>query len=132
MGSLDDAIRRLNEDVKEIRVNVVKTPVLTCIVTGRTRLTNRKYLEKKAEDCAGHTISEKVDNFQKHYVCKDAAKLLRQGLTIAEVRDQLGGTDDDIVDTPEYVDYLLKCNGSRVRGKRHVEQLNEPDVYGDY
>ena len=100
-------------------------------------MTNRKYLEKKAESCPGNDIGEKVSNFHKHYVCKAAAKLLRQGMTIAEVREALDVSPDNrmneqIVDTKEYVDYLLKCNGRRVRNAGKDEHLKQSDVYGDY
>ena len=137
MGSLDDAIKRLNQPIQEVRVNIVKTPVLECIVTGRARMTNRKYLEKKAESCPGNDINEKVSNFQKHYVCKAAAKLLRQGLSITETREALDVSPDQrmneqMVDTKEYIDYLLKCNGSRTRSANRDQQISQPDVYGDY
>ena len=136
MGSLDDAIKRLNRPIQEVRVNIIKTPVLECIVTGRARMTNRKYLEKKSESCPGNDVSEKVSNFQKHYVCKAAAKLLRQGMTIAETRATLDvssdkGMNEQLVDTKEYIAYLLKCNGSRPRNTGENE-LTHPDVYGDY
>lgn len=51
-----------------------KTPVLTCIVTGKTRNTNQEYLQNKA-DKAGTTVEEIVSN----YVSREVLKNLRTG-----------------------------------------------------
>jgi hypothetical protein len=51
-----------------------KTPVLTCIVTGKNRLTNQEYLENKA-NAAGATVEEIVS----HYVTREVLKNLRTG-----------------------------------------------------
>ena len=114
MSSLDNAISRLNQPIKQVNVNIVKTPELTCIITGRSRFTNRGYLEQKAQCAPGQTLEEQIHNFQNHYVCKDAVKLLRQGKTVGEVRSALGST----IDTPipvDSIDLLLNMNGSRGR-----------------
>lgn len=66
------------------------TPKLTCIITGRTRLTNEDYLNNKASGPAGT-----VKAFMNNYVCKDAMKLLRAGKTVDEVRTELG-TDTNL------------------------------------
>lgn len=51
-----------------------KTPVLTCIVSGKTRNTNQEYLANKANK-AGTTVEEIVS----HYVSREVLKNLRRG-----------------------------------------------------
>ena len=89
---------------------------LTCIITGKTRSTNTAYLEKKA-NAAGS-----ADLFTGNYVTRDAAKLLRQGLTVQQVRDTLG-VDSDVPEvSEERAKLALSINGTRVRRKqREVE-----------
>ena len=51
-----------------------KTPTLSCIVTGKSRLTNQEYLDNKAS-AAGATVEEIVS----HYVTREVLKNLRKG-----------------------------------------------------
>lgn len=51
-----------------------KTPVLTCIVSGKNRNTNQEYLANKANK-AGTTVEEIVS----HYVSREVLKNLRRG-----------------------------------------------------
>ena len=55
-------------------VKANKTPVLTCIVTGKNRNTNQEYLANKANK-AGTTVEEIVSN----YVSREVLKNLRKG-----------------------------------------------------
>ena len=119
--SLDDTLNRLNQPMQRIQINVCKTPVLVCIITGRARLTNKKYLEQKAEDSPGETLSEKVKNFQSGYICKEAAKLLRQGICVADVRNMLDVREEVSMITDDQAIDMLKNNGSRNKNK-------EPDI----
>ena len=65
---LDDTLNRLQQPMQKIQINVCKTPVLTCAITGKTRLTNKKYLEGKAAGAPGENLQEKVVNFKKTYI----------------------------------------------------------------
>jgi len=58
--------------------------VLTCIVTGKTRPTNSEYLEEKAKKAGSK------EEFIKHYICREALTLLKQGKTVYDVRSTLG------------------------------------------
>lgn len=85
---------------------------LTCIITGKTRSTNTAYLEKKA-NAAGS-----AELFTGNYVTRDAAKLLRQGLTVQQVRETLG-VDSTVPEvSEERAQLALSINGTRVRKKR--------------
>ena len=110
--SLNDAINRLRQPIQSVEINLHKTPVLTCIITGKSRITNRKYIQQKAQASPGETLDEKVKMFEDHYVCKEAVKMLRQGKTVGDIRSALGSN----VDTPipiDSIDLLLEMNGSR-------------------
>ena len=111
MSSLDDAINRLNQPIQSVQVNVVKTPVLTCAVTGKSRMTNRKYVEKKAEKFRGETLEERVKCFQDSYICKEASKMLRGGMSVADVRAVLGSSNREVGDDEARL--FLESNGSR-------------------
>ena len=111
MSSLDDAINRLNQPIQSVQVNVVKTPILTCAVTGKSRMTNRKYVEKKAEAFPGETLEDRVETFQNSYICKEASKMLRGGMSVADVRSVLGSSNQDLDDDTARL--YLKNNGSR-------------------
>ena len=111
MSSLDDAINRLNQPIQSVQVNVIKTPILTCAVTGKSRMTNRKYVEKNAEAFPGETLDAKVETFQNSYICKEASKMLRGGMSVADVRSVLGSSNQDLDDDTARL--YLKNNGSR-------------------
>ena len=115
--SLDDTLNRLQQPMQKIQINVCKTPVLTCAITGKTRLTNKKYLEQKAANSPGETMQEKVENFKKLYICKEAAKLLREGKSVADVRGILGSENNVQELSDEQAQLMVKLNGSRNRLK---------------
>lgn len=96
------------------------TPTLTCIITGKTRITNETYL-------AG-----KPSNFASNYISRDAMKLLREGKTVAEIREALSSTA-----TNEISDRKLreakKLNGKQksadgVKSSVKTEEQNTSDV----
>ena len=110
--SLNDAINRLKQPIETVEINLHKTPVLTCIITGKSRPTNRKYIQQKAQAAPGETLDAKVRTFENHYVCKEAVKMSRQGKTVGDIRSALGST----IETPipvESIDLLIEMNGSR-------------------
>lgn len=66
-------------------INTDALPKLTCLVTGKTRNSNIKYIDAKAV-----RLGIDVDSIIKNYVSRDALKLLRQGKTVEQVRQELG------------------------------------------
>lgn len=114
---LDDTLDRLQQPMQKIQINVCKTPVLTCAITGKTRLTNKKYLEGKAGNAPGENLREKVENFKKTYICKEAAKLLRAGKSVVDVRGILGAENNVQELTDDQAKSMLKLNGARNKSK---------------
>lgn len=87
---------------------------LTCRITGKSRNTNTAYLEKKAEEAGS------IEEFTANYVSRAAAKLLREGKTVAEVREALGVTD-----APEMTDEEAR-QSLEVNGKRNRQRVAVP------
>ena len=82
-------------------------PKLTCVITGKSRPTNLKYLESKAEK---RNVS--AEHFASFYACKQAVTRLRAGKSVDEVRaelevnlDSVGPIDNDQLQT------ILHLNG---------------------
>jgi hypothetical protein len=57
------------------------TPKLTCQVTGKSRVTNRKYLAAKAEK-----KNTSVEEFLAYYISKDAMRQLKADRSVEEIR----------------------------------------------
>jgi len=81
------------------------TPRLTCIITGKSRLTNKAYLESKAGK------ANSVENYLKHYISREALKHLRAGKTVEETRQILGVTDYNAPISAEFLKKALTMNG---------------------
>jgi hypothetical protein len=75
------------------------TPKLTCIITGKTRLTNAKY------------IATKSSGFVSNYISRPALKLLRQGKTLTEVRSELGVDSSVPTVSDSSLQAAIKING---------------------
>lgn len=78
-----------------------KTPVLTCIVTKKTRSTNQEYLQNKAD-----AANTSVEDIVSHYVTREVLKNLRRG-------DKQGLSD-------QQVSRILTLNGKQKRGVREA------------
>ena len=81
------------------------SPKLTCVITGKTRPSNQKYLAAKAEK---RNVS--VEQFTQYYACKQAVKRLRAGMPVDQVRQELGAD----ISTPVsegVVQGILRLNG---------------------
>lgn len=85
-----------------------KTPVLTCIVTGKNRPTNQEYLQNKA-DKAGATVEEIVS----HYVTREVLKNLRRG-------EKQGLSDQQIA-------RILKLNGKQ-KGEKSARRISKTEA----
>jgi|GEM_PF-5563998 len=91
---------------KRFKKAIAKDPnVLTCIVTGKERPTNSEYLEEKAKKVGSK------EEFLKHYICRDALTLLKQGKSVADVRKELGATGVTIALGSDFLKRALEING---------------------
>ena len=92
---------------------------LACMITGKSRNTNTAYLDKKA------TNAGSVEAFVENYVSRSAAKLLRQGKTVDQVRTELE-VNPQYADanpvTNDRANEALNINGKRERQKVSVEE----------
>jgi hypothetical protein len=87
-------------------INTDTLPKLTCLVTGKTRNSNIKYLDAKAV-----RLGVDVDTIIKSYVSRDALKLLRQGKTFEQVRQELGTAEGFVPSNSSMkVEDLLRLN----------------------
>jgi len=59
-------------------------PKLTCLITGKQRTSNIKYLKIKAD-----RLGVSVDQLQKYYVSREAIRELRKGLSFDQIREKL-------------------------------------------
>jgi hypothetical protein len=75
------------------------TPRLACIVTGKSRLTNAKYLASKPE------------GFVTNYISRPALKLLRTGKNVQQVRAELGVTEITTPISDSAIQNAIKING---------------------
>jgi hypothetical protein len=86
--------------------SISKDPsVLTCIVTGKSRPTNGAYLEERAK-----TTGSK-EEFIKHYICRDALTMLKQGKTVFDVRSTLSISAAVPVPSEQTIKRALEVNG---------------------
>ena len=96
----------INEINKRFKKSLSKDPsVLTCIVTGRSRPTNSAYLDEKAK-AAGPK-----EEFIKHYICRDALVLLKQGKTVLDVRSELNASTTGVPPSEQMLNRALEING---------------------
>ena len=91
--------------LQETKKRQSTSPKLTCLITGKVRPSNEKYLASKAEK-----KGVSVEYFTQTYVCKQAVKRLRAGMSVEAVRAEL----DAEVTTPissEQLQDILRING---------------------
>jgi hypothetical protein len=82
-------------------------PKLTCLVTGKSRNSNIKYLEAKAL-----RLGVSVDVVINSYVSRDALKLLRKGQSFEQVQQAVGTAEGFVATnlTATKLDELLRLN----------------------
>jgi hypothetical protein len=86
--------------------SISKDPtVLTCIVTGKSRPTNSAYLEEKAK------LFGSKEEFIKHYICREARMLLKEGKTVYDVRSTLNILTDVPPPSEQTIKRALELNG---------------------
>ena len=87
------------------KANKTVTPNLTCNITGKSRVTNRKYLAAKADK-----KGTDVDTFLKYYISKDALRQLKAGRSPSEIRADYPDAPAEQLPTG-WVKDALKYNG---------------------
>ena len=91
---------------KRFKKSITKDPTtLTCIITGKERPTSSEYLEEKAKKTGSK------EEFMKHYICRDALTLLKQGKTVLEVRELLCASGITIMISDTFLKRALDLNG---------------------
>ena len=91
--------------LEQPKTRQLASPKLTCLITGKVRPSNLNYLACKAEK-----KGVSVEYFTQNYVCKQAVKRLRAGMSVEAVRAEL----DAEVSTPiseEHLQTILRVNG---------------------
>lgn len=89
-------------------------PKLVCLVTGKKRTSNIKYLKAKA-----NRLGIDVVKLQKYYVSREAIRELRKGLSFDQIREKLGSEPDRPTGFDEIeVAELLRINA---KGKHKKE-----------
>jgi len=88
-----------------------------CIVSGEEKYIAPTIAEKKISKFGDE------DEFRKHYVAPAAAKLLRQGLTVDEIREQLGVKGLPAVNPHVLTKQNLLRKKRSARGKETEEKL---------
>ena len=73
----EDNNMNTNTETRRGRKSEGKTAKLVCLITGTTRTAGSGYLSTKPAE------------FRSQYICRPALKLLRQGLNVQQVREQL-------------------------------------------
>jgi len=73
----EDNMNATNTETRRGRKSEGKTCKLVCLITGTTRTAGSGYLGTKPAE------------FKSQYICRPALKLLRQGLNVQQVREQL-------------------------------------------
>jgi len=97
------------------KANKTVTPKLTCNITGKSRVTNRKYLASKAEK-----KGTDVETFLKYYISKDALKELKAGKSPSEIRASY--PDAPLEQLPQgWVKDALKYNGKNGPSGPHAK-----------
>lgn len=104
----------------------IKVPfILTCQVTGLKKVfTSRDFIQRKI-DSYGGDIKRMIDT----YVCEDAKRLLREGKSVSEVNQKLGGnkTDKDVDLTTLILDRRMSAENYRQAALRRVRTSRYPE-----
>ena len=98
------------------------TPKLVCNVTGYSRVTNRKYLQAKADK-----KNSTVEEFLSYYVSKDTLRQLKAGRTVEEIRaDYPDAPRNEMSDS--WVEAAVKLNGKNGPSGPHAKAtlVSEP------
>jgi hypothetical protein len=111
----------------------MKSMNMKCIVTGLEKRFTTSLLNNKLKKFGS------VEIFAKYYVCKQAMKLLRSGLSIEEIRRQLNVSDFSKpvdVEVLYKLKLLKKSKRTKNKSKEEIKQIreqtekNEKEWYG--
>lgn len=79
----------------------LEIPVLTCIITGKSRITSWAYLKNKPLD------------FPYNYISREARRLLHEGMTVDQVRKELKSNCKTAV-SQRQLNHAMQINGRNV------------------
>jgi hypothetical protein len=97
--------------------NKTTTPKLRCNITGKSRVTNRKYLQAKADK-----KNTTVEEFLSYYISKDALRQLKAGRTVNEIRSEFPDAMTLSEPSDEWVKSAVKLNGKSGPSGPHAPQ----------
>jgi len=86
MINIDDINARLKKSLQG------KTPKLKCIISGIERATSIDYLKTKEEKFGS------IENFTRYFISRDAIRMIKEGKSIQEIKDELNPQNSFIPD----------------------------------
>ena len=95
----EDNMNATSTETRRGRKSEGKTAKLVCLITGTTRTAGSGYLSTKPAE------------FRSQYISRPALKLLRQGLNVQQVREQLNAAAGLPDITPEVLNSAIAING---------------------
>lgn len=101
--------------VKQIDPNIIKSRVMTCIVTGLERRVSKAGVAKGNKKFGGPIP------FAEHYVCNEAKRLLRQRISPEEVQKQLRPANKK----PFSIDHQVLARLKLLKKLRHKKMTME-------
>ena len=101
--------------------NKTTTPKLRCNITGKSRVTNRKYLQAKADK-----KNTTVDEFLSYYISKDALRQLKAGRSVDEIRSEYPDAIALPEPSDEWVKAAVKLNGKNGPSGPHAPGASSP------
>ena len=94
-----------------------------CIVTGEPKYIPPSLVKNKLKKFGDESL------FREHYVSTPARKLLKSGMTVKEVREQLGATDDVSDISPQILLRLKLMKLTSRKGRKEAEEHAERERY---
>lgn len=95
----EDNMNATSTENRRGRKSEGKTAKLVCLITGTTRTAGSGYLSTKPAE------------FRSQYISRPALKLLRQGLNVQQVREQLNAVAGLPEISPEVLNSAIAING---------------------
>jgi len=86
MINIDDINARLKKSLQG------KIPKLKCIISGIERATSIDYLKTKEEKFGS------IENFTRYFISRDAIRMIKEGKSIQEIKDELNPQNSFIPD----------------------------------
>ena len=93
---------------------------IKCIITGRITLLNTNVLKKKLLTYGN------IEEVQKHYICREAGKYLRRGMSQSEIRKLLGIKEENWTEYDnDFLINIIQKNG-KIKKKNGSTKQTQP------